>query len=88
MPWPPATNTPGTRVAPTSGLPSGETGRGPTHMSVIPFQSTPVSSGRADLMMASMRRCTSGSSGPRNSMVPATRSLPWYGVHATRTAGR
>lgn len=61
---------------------------GPTQTSLRRSQSTPSSSGDADSTMARTRAATGGASGSRNSMVPATRNAPWYGVHATRASGR
>ncbi|CPU66740.1 Uncharacterised protein [Mycobacteroides abscessus] len=65
------------RVAPTSGRPSGVTGREPTHSSCLSSRSTPWNRCRTDARIASIRRGWSGSSGPRNSMVPAMRNRPW-----------
>src|SRR5690606_31409742 len=88
MPWPPAAKTRGDLVAPMSGRPSVVQGREPTHSSWRAFRSAPVSSGRAASAMALIRRESSGASGLRNSIIPATRSRSPSGVQATRWAGK
>src|SRR5699024_8448456 len=88
MPWPPATGRPGTRVGPTSGNPSAETGRGPTHSSLRLFRSTPSKEGAALRAIAETRARCKGASGEVNSMVPATRSPSFSGVQATLASGR
>lgn len=55
IPCPPATKIPGTPDAPTSGIPSALTGRGPTQTSRMLAQSTPLNSGCADRASASTR---------------------------------
>ncbi len=81
-------NTFGASAAPTSGSPSAVTGRDPTHWSCRSSRFTPVTSGRADFTIASIRSTSSGASVGRNSIVPATRSRPLIGVHATRCAAK
>ena len=88
MPCPPATNTRGAAVGPTSGRPSGVHGRDPTHSSRRSSRSTPARNGRTASTTAAIRRGSRASPGRRNSIIPATRSRSPKGVQATRCRGK
>jgi len=73
VPWPVFTNSPGTRVGPTTGVPSGVIGRSPVQNT--PFAGSPPFGNRVETAASSVARrgARSRVEKPASSAVPPTR---------------